>query len=153
MSGYELLKFLHVTAVIAWIGGGIGIAVLQMRVGAAGDRAGLLSIGRQMEQFGKIYYSPLAAVTLGTGVWMVLTSGFDFEEPWIVTGLVGIAVSMAVGLGMITPTGRKLLAESTKPEPDFPAIAALSKKMRALGMTNLAILVAVVLAMVAKPGA
>ena len=151
MSGYELLKFLHVAAVIAWIGGGIGITVLQLRLGAAGDRAGLLSIGRQMETFGKIYYTPLAIVTLATGVWMVVTT-WDFEDPWIVIGIAGVFASMAIGLGLITPTGRKLLAESTKPEPNFGAIAGYSKRMRVLGMANLALLMIVVLVMVAKPG-
>jgi uncharacterized membrane protein len=102
MSGYELLKFLHIAAVIAWLGGGIGITVLQVRIGTAGDRAALMSIGRQMEQ--------------------------------------------------LAPTGKKLLAESQKPEPDGRAIAGYSKRMRSLGMTNLAILMLVVLAMVAKPG-
>lgn len=151
MSGYEFLKFLHVAAVIAWVGGGIGIAVIQIRMGAAGDRPGLLAMGRQMEQMGKIYYSPLAAVTLVTGIWMVATT-WEFTDPWVIAGLVGVAVSMGIGLGMITPTGRQLLEESSKPEPNFGAIAALSTRVRMLGMTNLAILMVVVFAMVVKPG-
>lgn len=152
MTGYELLKFVHIASVIAWIGGGIGIAVLQIRLSAAEDRPGLMAIGRQMEAMGKIYYSPLAIVTLGTGVWMVTTSGWSFEELWIVIGIAGIFVSMAIGLGLIAPTGRKLLAEGTKPEPDFGAIATYSTRMRILGTTNLALLMFVVWAMVAKPG-
>jgi uncharacterized membrane protein len=153
MSGYEVLKFLHVAAVIAWVGGGIGITVLQLRVAAAGDRAGLMSIGRQMETLGKLYYSPLAIVTLVTGVWMVAATPLDFEEIWIVLGIAGIVVSMAIGLGLISPTGRKLLAESQKPEPNFPAIAGYGQRMRVLGMVNLTLLMIVVWAMVTKPGA
>jgi uncharacterized membrane protein len=153
MSGYELLKFLHIASVIAWIGGGIGITVLQLRMTASGDRPGLMSVGRQMEAIGKLYYTPLAVVTLGTGVWMVATSGWTFGEPWIVTGIAGIVVSMGIGLGIITPTGRRLQSESAKPEPDVAAIAGLSQRLRALGITNLVILMVVVWAMVAKPGA
>ena len=153
MTGYELLKFLHVAFVIAWLGGGIGIAVLQLRLGAAGDRPGLMAIGRQMERFGKTYYTPLAVATLVTGVWMVATtSGLSFEDAWIVIGFAGIAVSMAIGLGFIAPTGRKLLEESGKPQPDGSVIAGLSARMRMLGYTNLALLMVVVWAMVVKPG-
>ena len=152
MTGYELLKFVHIASVIAWIGGGIGIAVLQIRLTAAEDRPGLMSIGRQMETMGKIYYSPLAIVTLATGVWMVATSGWSFEEPWIVIGIAGIFVSMAIGLGLITPTGRKLMVEASKPEPNFGAIAGYSARMRVLGIINLTLLMLVVLAMVVKPG-
>jgi uncharacterized membrane protein len=151
MSGYDLLKFLHIAAVIAWVGGAIGITVLQARIGAAGDRPALLSIGRQMDRFGKTYYAPLAILTLVTGAWMVVRS-WDFEDPWIVIGIVGVLVSIAIGLGLISPTGRKLVAESENPEPNFGAIASYSKRIRALGLTNLALLMFVVWVMVAKPG-
>ena len=153
MTGYELLKFLHVAAVIAWIGGGIGITFIQLRLGAAGDRGALMSIGRQMEAMGKVYYSPLAALTLATGIWMVAAYGLSFGDAWVVIGLGGIAVSMAIGLGFISPTGRKLLAESQEPEPNGALLAGYAKRMRALGITNLTLLMVVVWAMVAKPGA
>jgi uncharacterized membrane protein len=152
MSGYELLKFLHIASVIAWIGGGIGITVLQLRMTASGDRPGLMSVGRQMEAIGKLYYTPLAVLTLATGVWMVATSGWAFGEAWIVAGIAGMVVSMGIG-GIMTPTGRRLQSESAKPEPDVAAVARLSQRLRALGITNLVILMVVVWAMVAKPGA
>ena len=153
MTAYELLKFLHVAAVIAWVGGSIGIIVLQIRLTAAGDRPGLMSVGRQMEKFGKTYYMPLAVLTLVTGIWMVATSGWSFGDAWIVMGLGGVVVTMAIGLGVITPTGRKMMEESQKPEPSGPAMAAYSQRMRMLSVTNITILMIVVWAMVVKPGA
>lgn len=154
MSGYEFLKFLHVLAVIAWVGGGITILVLQTRLGSAGDRVGLMSVGRQMEGLGKLYFSPLALLTLVTGIWMVAaTEGFSFGDPWILIGFGGIVLTSAVGIGLITPTGQKLLEESQRPEPDPAALASHGGRIRALAITNTAILVFVVWSMVTKIGA
>lgn len=153
MSGYELLKFLHVAAVIAWAGGSVLLTVLQARLRGAGDRATLMGIGRQMESMGKIYYSPLAAATLITGIWMVATTdGLSFEDPWIAMGLLGIAATLGIGLGAITPTGKKLAEASQAAPPDGATIAKLSKRITTLTLINLAILFFVVWVMVVKPG-
>jgi uncharacterized membrane protein len=153
MSGYELLKFLHVAAVIAWLGGPVVLQVLQARLRRAGDRATLMGIGRQMETMGKVYFSPLAAATLLTGILMVATTdGMSFGDPWILIGLLGIAVTMGIGLGVIAPTGKKLAEASQATPPDGATIAALSQRMTTLTIINIVILFFVVWAMVVKLG-
>ena len=154
MSGYEVLKFLHVAAVIAWVGAPVFLTVLQARLRGAGDRATLMGIGRQMEALGKGYFSPLAATTLVTGILMVATTdGLSFTDPWIVIGLTGIAATMGIGLGVITPTGKKLGEASQATPPDGPAIASLSQRITTLTIINIVILFCVVWAMITKPGA
>lgn len=153
MSGYETLKFLHVAAVIGWVGGALGFFVLQARVRAAGDRAGLMAIGRQMETIGKVYFSPLAAGTLITGILMITTTdGLSFGDPWVVIGIVGIAVTLGIGLGVITPAGKRLAEASRATPPDGAAIASLSQRMRVLSIVNIVVLFFVVWAMVTKLG-
>lgn len=153
MSGYEFLKFLHVAAVIAWAGGSVLLTVLQARLKKAGDHATLMGIGRQMETMAKIYYSPLAAVTLITGILMVATTdGLSFGDPWIVIGLLGVAATMGIGIGLITPTGKKLSEASQETPPDGPAIARLSQRMTTLALVNITILFFVVWTMVVKLG-
>lgn len=153
MSGYEFLKFLHVAAVIAWVGGPVILTVLQARLRRAGEHATLMAIGRQMETVGKIYFSPLAATTLVTGILMVATTdGLSFGDPWILIGFGGIVATMAIGLGAITPTGKKLAEASGATPPDTGAIAGLSQRMTTLTIVNLVILFFVVWAMVVKLG-
>ena len=153
MSGYEVLKFLHLAAVIGWIGGAVGFAVLQARLRGAGDRATLMGVGRQMETMGKVYFSPLAATTLVTGVLMVATTGgLSFGDPWIVIGITGIAVTLGIGLGVIAPTGKKLVEASQGTPPDGAAIASLSQRMSILTTVNIIILFFVVWAMVTELG-
>lgn len=153
MSGYEVLKFLHIAAVIAWVGGPVVLTVIQARLRRAEDRATLMGIGRQMETMGKVYFSPLAAATLVTGVLMVATTdGLSFEDPWIVIGIAGIAATLGIGLGVITPTGKKLGEASQATPPDGAVIANLSRRVTTLTIVNIVILFFVVWAMVVKPG-
>ena len=153
MSGYEVLKFLHVAAVIAWVGAPVVLTVLQARLRRAGDRATLMGIGRQMETMGKVFFSPLAVATLVTGILMVATTdGLSFGDPWILIGLVGIAASLGIGLGLIAPTGKKLGVAAQATPPDGPAIARLSQRMTTLTVLNIVILFFVVWAMVVKLG-
>ena len=153
MSGYEVLKFLHVAAVISWVGAPVLLTVLQARLRGAGDRATLMGIGRQMETLGKAYFSPLAATTLVTGILMVATTdGLSFTDPWIVIGFAGIAATMGIGLGVITPTGKKLGEAAQATPPDGPAIANLSQRITTLTIINIVILFCVVWAMITKPG-
>jgi uncharacterized membrane protein len=153
MSGYEALKFLHMAAVIGWVGGALGFFLLQARVRAAGDQATLMGIGRQMETVGKVYFGPLAAATLITGILMIATTdGLSFTDPWVVIGIAGIAVTLGIGLGVITPTGKKLAEASQATPPDGAAIVSLSQRMRILTIVNIVILFFVVWAMVTKLG-
>lgn len=153
MSGYEVLKFLHVAAVIAWVGAPVFLTVLQARLRGAGDRATLMGIGRQMETLGKVYFSPLAATTLVTGILMVATTdGLSFTDPWIIIGFAGIAATMGIGLGVITPTGKKLAEAAQATPPDGAAIASLSQRITNLTIINIVILFCVVWAMITKPG-
>jgi hypothetical protein len=153
VSGYEFLQFVHVAAVIAWVGAPVILTVLQARLRRAGDHATLMGIGRQMETVGKIYFSPLAATTLVTGILMIATTdGLSFGDPWVLIGFAGIAATMAMGLGVITPTGKKLAEASGAKPPDTAAITALSQRITTLTVVNMVILFFVVWAMVAKPG-
>jgi uncharacterized membrane protein len=154
MTGFELLKFLHVVSVIAWVGGAIGLFVIQARMRAAGDMPGLMSVGRQMETMGKIYYGPLSVLTLVTGILMISTTdGLSYSAPWVVIGLIAIVATLVIGLGVISPTGAKLLEESSKPEPDRAVMAGHANRIRVLSVINISILIVAVWAMVVRPGA
>ena len=44
---YNLLKFIHVAAVIIWVGGLVALSVVNVRLARAGDRAVLASLAQQ----------------------------------------------------------------------------------------------------------
>jgi len=153
MSGYEFLKFLHVAAVIAWVGAPVFLTVLQAALKRAGDMATVMAIGRQMETTGKLYFSLLSTATLVTGILMVATTdGLSFTDPWILIGFGGIAATMGIGLGAIAPTAKKLIGAAQATPPDGAAIAGLAQRMTTLTTVNIVILFFVVWAMITKPG-
>jgi uncharacterized membrane protein len=62
---YLLLKFLHVTGVIVWIGGMLTLVIINARVGRGGDMAQLAALGQQSEFYGRSVWSgPVGGVPL-----------------------------------------------------------------------------------------
>lgn len=153
MSGFEILKFLHVLSAIFWLGGAFGIFVLQVRLNSAGDRAGMMAVGRQLDAWGKIYFSVLSLATLITGIAMIATTdGLSFTDTWVLVGFGGVVVTMGVGIGGIGPVSKKLVEEGQKAEPDGAAMAAWGQRIRTFTLINISILTVVVFMMVTRPG-
>lgn len=153
MSGFEILKFLHVLSAMFWVGGVFIIIILQMRLNSSGDRLGMMAVGRQLDAWGKIYFSVLSAATLISGIAMIATTeAFSFTDTWVLAGFGGVVVTMAIGIAGIGPVSKKLVEESQKAEPDGAAMAAWGQRIRTFTMINLAILVVVVFMMVTRPG-
>src|SRR6266545_2760985 len=64
-SGMEnLLKFLHVLAVIVWVGGVLTVNVMQVLVGRGDDRAAQAALLRLGDLYGRAVIAPAAAPTL-----------------------------------------------------------------------------------------
>ncbi|HEX7049195.1 MAG TPA: DUF2269 family protein [Longimicrobiales bacterium] len=147
---YNLLKFLHVTAVIVWIGGMIALAVVNARLAREREHAALQVLSRQGEFLGKALMGPSALVTLlaGVGLVGVMGGGFAF---WMAWGLVGVFGSMAIGALFMQRTGRQLAAVSAAEAPDPTRLARLRRRMSLLGMLNILLLLSTVWAMVFKP--
>lgn len=154
MDSYTLYKFLHVASAVIWVGSGVGLFALTLRMQRIGDRPGVLAIGRHAEALGKVLFMPASLSTLLWGVLMVLTTDtLGFSTTWIVVGFVGIAVSIVIGMGFISPTGERLGETVQEKGPDAPEIDQLVGRLLTLNGVDLVILFGVVWAMVAKPGA
>ncbi len=147
---YSILKFLHVSAVIVWLGAVITLAVLFVRLAREREAGGLRLLARQAEFVGKSLIGPAAIVTLlaGGALMAEMHSGMP---AWVWWGLIGFFTSMFLGGFLMQRTGRKLSTIASSPAPDAAAIGALQGRLRMLGIVNIVILLSVVWAMVAKP--
>lgn len=154
MEAYSLYKFLHVASAVIWVGSGVGLFVLTLRMNRIGDRPGVLAIGRHAGALGKILFMPAALSTLIWGVLMVLTTDtLGFSTTWIVIGLIGTVVSIIIGVGFITPTGARIEEVVQQGGPDSPAVDDLVARLLTINAIDLLILFGVIWAMVVKPGA
>jgi uncharacterized membrane protein len=147
---YSTLKFVHVIAVVIWLGAMITLAVLFARLVRERESGALQLLARQSEFVGRALIGPAAIVTLLAGGALVWELGTGMAA-WIWWGLIGFVVSVALGAGVMQRAGRQLSTVAANPNPDAATIDALQRRLRVLGIVNIVILLSVVWAMVAKP--
>ena len=147
---YSILKFLHVSAVIVWLGAMITLAVVFARLARERESGAMQLLARQSEFVGRTLIGPAAGVTLLAGGALVWQMGIGMPA-WTWWGLIGFVVSVALGAGVMQRAGRKLASVAASPNPDAAVMDGLQRRLRTLGIINIVILLSVVWAMVAKP--
>lgn len=148
---YNTFQVIHVLAATVWVGGAIfHIFASAQMVGASP------AVARRWAQLGDAagqwYYSPAAVVTLLAGIGAVLAGDLDWGEPFISIGFTGIVASLAIGFAWIRPNIARMVAELEGAAPDPTVLAGIGGRIRVATMTNAAVLVVVVWAMVTRPG-
>lgn len=151
MSRYELLLLLHVVAAVVWLGSGFFLQVLVFRADRTRDRALLKSLGDSSEWLARRIFIPASLSVLVLGVVLVLDSPWEFDELWILVGLVGFLFSFLVGIGIIEPEGKRIGQTIERHGPDHPEVARRLRKINVISRVELVILYLVVADMVVKP--
>ena len=150
---YELFKFIHVAAAIAWLGAGLAFQIMNARVASSKDPAAVAVMSEQGEWFGKMYFSTAAIVTLVAGIVMVLVGeGIGFGDLWITAGFVGIVASIVIGAVLIGRATSELTETITAEGATSSRVGMLQRRLAALGVVDLAILFTVAALMIYKPG-
>ncbi len=148
---YNLFKFLHVAAVIVWVGGVVALIVIPARLAREGGMAATAALGRQAAFYGRSVVGPAAVLTLVAGIVMVVVGRLPLDTLWIAYGFLGIVVSMGLGGGLLSRLGHQLAELGESDDPDPARMAALQARLRTLNLINALILFSVVWAMVFKP--
>lgn len=147
---YTSFKTLHVIAATVWLGGLVGTSVVSARVAIDGGGDAAAAMARANRWFGARVVGPAAGLTLLAGLVMVAAGGLSITALWILWGLGGLLLSMALGATAIRRAGDELTAQSST-AADPGRIGVLQRRLRNLSVLNLLILFSVVVAMVAKP--
>lgn len=151
MTTYNLLKFIHVAAVVIWVGGGLALAILNARLGRAGDRHALAAVVRETVFFGRAVIGPAIGIVLFAGIAMVAVGRVPPRSAWIIWGLLAIVAFVLVGAVLTGRTGVELGRLTAVEPPDLPRIATLQRRMGVLMVLNFLILFSTIWAMVFKP--
>ena len=86
------------------------------------------------------------------GIAMMLkTPGLWLGHFWIVFGLLGFASTFAIGLGVLAPLSKRIVATIAERAPHSPEAQALIKRILIVARVDTAILLLVIVDMVAKP--
>lgn len=142
------LKIVHILAAIVAVGSNVTYAFWLRWAGRDADRLrfaldGIASLDRR-------FANPAYVVLLITGVLMVLTGVYRFEQTWIALALVLYVATAVIGAAVYAPTLRRQRAEAER-DPAGAAYAAVERRSTLLGLITLGIVVVIVVLMVAKP--
>jgi uncharacterized membrane protein len=107
IDAYTLVKFLHVTLAIIWLGGRICLNILGWRVIRANDSAGLATIVQQIAYYSAHAFIPSALLTLISGVIMAWTAGL-FGELMGNCRPLGYLATFGLGVAALKPRLEKV---------------------------------------------
>ena len=146
------IKFIHIAAAVAWLGGGLMLAVIGLRARRSGDMTLLVSFGRTVQYAGPRVLGPAMGILLLAGIGLVLVQSHSFTELWILLALGGFALAFVVGVGFMARAGIELGRVVTAATPDVTRTRALVGRWVTGYSAMLAILLFVLWDMVFKPG-
>ncbi len=110
---YQTWKALHVLAAIVWVGGGVMIQLLALRIMRANDPAQLAKFAKDVEAVSLRAFIPASLVLLALGFVLMDQGGWEYKF-WVVFALAGFGLSFLSGILILSPeTGRigKLIEE------------------------------------------
>lgn len=149
MSFYLALKVIHVLAAIIAVGGNLTYSFWLARAGRDRDR--LIWTLESIRRFDRAIANPAYIAILVTGVLMVVTLPWSFEQLWLALALVlyvGVAV---LGIAVYAPTIRRQIAEAEH-DPRSVDYARVAARGNRLGIVTTVVVVTIVVLMVTKPG-
>ena len=147
MSWYEFLLFVHVSCAVIWIGGDFLFQVQGQLVLRGGDAAEIARFTGNAGRLSERLFVPAALLVLLAGIGLMIEGSWSWGTLWIVFALVTFAGSFALGLGVLSPTAKKIEAVG----PETPEGQQLIRRLFALLRVDLVFLFAIVFAMSVKP--
>lgn len=146
MDWYTLIKFLHVLAAILWIGGVFAMLMIAMLAVRSRDDAQLVRTVAQMGWLAERIFVPGSIATAVLGA-IVATLGNMWGDLWVILALVGVAITMALGILVLSPRVKRVASAAAV----TPETIAISKQTVTLVKFDCAVLFVVVADMVLKP--
>ena len=153
MTLAELLTLIHIVAVIVWLGGAFMLGLLFERAQRAEDEATVLGLAKLGEFLGKAVFNPAGIITLAAGIWLVIETSYEFSEPWISLGFLGIASGAVLGMTFYPKAFRRVQAGIESDGLLSNETLSALRTLRLVSSLEWIFLVIVVWAMVFKPGA
>lgn len=152
MTLAQILLWIHIVAVIIWLGGVFMLGLLFERAQRSQDEATVLSLTRMSEFLGKAVFNPAGIITLAAGIWLVFELDYEFSEAWISIGFLGIAAGAILGMAYY-PKAYRAVQQGIEADGLLgnETLAAL-RRLRLVSTLEWVFLIFVVWAMVFQPG-
>jgi uncharacterized membrane protein len=150
LSTYGWLKLVHVLSVVVWIGGVPALWTVAIRLGRAGNRAGLATVLPIVARYGQTMAGPSSLVVLVTGIVMIIVGRLG-SPLWVKWGMVGILLHFVLGATLIRRNWMEVGRLASASPPDDARLAAMVRRTSLTNWTYLLLMVSVIVVMVLKP--
>jgi uncharacterized membrane protein len=148
VSLFLALKVVHILSAIVAVGSNVTSVFWLDRAGRDRDRLGWALEG--VRRLDKRIANPAYIVVLLSGIAMVVTGGYRFDEGWIATAIVLYVLTAAFGIFAFTPAVRLQRAEAAT-DPTSAAYARIARRTWWYGWLTTGVIVAIIILMVTKP--
>ena len=151
MTRYDAYKFIHICAVVVWLGAGVSVQIFAARAQNTQDDDYLAKLFRDVGLLAKRLFIPSSVVVVVMGLLMVFDGPWNFKPLWIVLGLIGYAATFVTGAFILGPRAEKAGHRVEQERGMNPSIAAEMKSVLRLARIDTVVLFLVVADMVIKP--
>jgi uncharacterized membrane protein len=150
-DSYELLKALHVIAIVIWVGGDITLTTLGIVFERRRDDETMAALGKMGAWIGTRIYTPALFAAFGFGVALVQKGPYGWGTFWIDFALAGWAVAAAVGVGFVGPELGRIDKAAQEHGPASAEVGRRVQRLFTIFRFDTALLILIVLDMTAKP--
>jgi uncharacterized membrane protein len=148
---YAVFRVVHVVVAVFWVGGGLLLTILGLRAERSDDPNEVVTLARWAAWVGERLFAPAGGVVLAMGIAMMINTDWGWGKFWVDAGLVGYAISMAIGMGVLSPLAKKIAELSESKGPTAPETLATVSRILLVARFDVAVLLLVVADMVTKP--
>jgi uncharacterized membrane protein len=151
MTWYEFLLFVHISAAVIWIGAGFLLVVLALRAERENDEAQIARILDDNAWLATRLFIPASLTVFAAGVLLTIDGPWEWDQLWVVLGLLGYLTTFLTGLTILRPRGDRI-AEAVERDGRLTAASlADARRLLALARIDYVVLFLVIADMAVKP--
>ena len=148
---YALFRVVHVGVAVFWVGGGLLLTILGLKAEASDDPNEMVTLARWAASVGEKIFAPAGLVVLLMGIAMMINTDWGWGKFWVVAGLVGYALTFALGIAVLGPQAKKITALAEGKGPTAPETLAAISRILVIARFDAAVPLLVVADMLTKP--
>lgn len=153
MDSYELFLFVHVLAAVVWVGGGVMIQTLAVRVLRTSDPRRITSFAADVEWVANRIFIPASLVLIVAAVALMIDGDYAWSALWVSLSLAAYIASAVTGAAFLGPESGRISKIVAAEGPESPEAVARIKRILVGSRIELIVLIAVVYLMTVKPTA
>ncbi len=151
MTWYSFFLFVHITAAIVWLGGGLTTSILGARISRTDDAGRMAGFAHDVAWIGMRVFTPASLIVLVFGFLLVHQGDWGYDRLWIQLGLVGIVLTALTGMLFLGPESGRIGALIDREGGGSQAVRSRIARILFVSRIDLGVIFAVAADMALKP--